>query len=275
VLRTLPVTPALALLAFATAIALGAGHALTPGHGKTLMAAYLVGTRGTPRHALGLGAAVSVSHTLGILGLALVVVAAEAALPPDLVVRAAPIIAALTIVAIGGWMLLTEIRRWLGARRSPDQPVHAHAHASHEHEHVHGRDHEHEHHDGLEHSHGGGPHRHVPPAGSTITWRSLFVLGLAGGLIPSTNALLILLTTIAAGRPAWGVVLVVAFGIGMAAVMAGVGLAYVYARGAIERGAARAGVARATRLVPLAAAVLVLAVGVVLTNQALATARFG
>jgi ABC-type nickel/cobalt efflux system permease component RcnA len=275
VLRTLPVTPALALLAFATAIALGAGHALTPGHGKTLMAAYLVGTRGTPRHALGLGAAVSVSHTLGILGLALVVVAAEAALPPDLVVRAAPIIAALTIVAIGGWMLLTEIRRWLGARRSPDQPVHAHAHASHEHEHDHGRDHEHEHHDGLEHSHGGVPHRHVPPAGSTITWRSLFVLGLAGGLIPSTNALLILLTTIAAGRPAWGVVLVVAFGIGMAAVMAGVGLAFVYARGAIERGAARAGVARATRLVPLAAAVLVLAVGVVLTNQALATARFG
>ena len=117
VLRTLPVTPLLALLAFATAAFLGAGHALTPGHGKTLMAAYLVGTRGTPRHALGLGAAVSVSHTIGILGLALVVVAAERALPPDLVVRAAPIIAALTILAIGGWMLFTEVRRWLATRR--------------------------------------------------------------------------------------------------------------------------------------------------------------
>ena len=110
--------PLLALLAFATAAFLGAGHALTPGHGKTLMAAYLVGTRGTPRHALGLGAAVSVSHTIGILGLALVVVAAEAALPPDLVVRAAPIIAAVTILAIGGWMLLTEVRRWLATRRA-------------------------------------------------------------------------------------------------------------------------------------------------------------
>ena len=289
VLRTLPVTPALALLAFATAAFLGAGHALTPGHGKTLMAAYLVGTRGTPRHALGLGAAVSVSHTIGILGLALVVVAAEAALPPDLVVRGTPIIAAVTILAIGGWMLLTEVRRWLAARRTT-AATHAHHDRGQDHRHAHDNDHGHDHAhadahaladahdaagDGLEHSHGGVTHRHVPAAGATITWRSLFILGLAGGLIPSTNALIILLTTIAAGQPAWGVVLVVAFGLGMAAVMAGVGLAFVYARGALERGAARAGVGRVTRLVPLAASVLVLAVGVALTTQALGAARIG
>jgi nickel/cobalt transporter (NicO) family protein len=278
VLRTLPVTPVLALLAFATAAFLGAGHAVTPGHGKTLMAAYLVGTRGTPRHALGLGAAVSVSHTIGILGLALVVVAAEAALPPDLVVRSAPIIAAVTILGIGAWMLLTEVRRWLASSRVASTAPHAHSDHAHEHPHEHAHD-DHAHASdaavdgGLEHSHGGVTHRHVPPAGSTITWRSLFILGLAGGLIPSTNALLILLTTIAAGQPAWGVVLVGAFGLGMAAVMAGVGLAFVYARGALERGAARAGVARATRLVPLAASVLVLAVGVALTTQALGAAR--
>jgi nickel/cobalt exporter len=287
ILRSLPVTPALALLAFATAAFLGAGHALTPGHGKTLMAAYLVGTRGTPRHALGLGAAVSVSHTIGILGLAAVVLAAESALPPDLVVRSAPIIAALTIVGIGGWMLLTELRRWRSSRRAasmapPSEHTHAHADG---HAHDHPDDHAgsrpeagHAHpdpDDRLEHAHGGVRHRHVPPPGSTITWRSLFVLGLAGGLIPSTNALLILLTTIAAGQPGWGVVLVVAFGLGMAAVMAGVGLAFVYARGALERGAARAGVGRATRLVPMAAAVLVLCVGVVLTTQALSSARLG
>ena len=125
----------------------------------------------------------------------------------------------------------------------------------------------------LEHSHGGIRHRHVPPAGATITWRSLFVLGLAGGLIPSTNALLILLATIAAGQAAWGVVLVVAFGLGMAGVMAGVGLAFVYARGLLERGAARPGLRQVSRLVPLGAAVLVLAVGVVLTTQALGSVR--
>lgn len=291
ILRTLPVTPVLALIALATAALLGAGHALTPGHGKTLMAAYLVGTRGTPRHALGLGAAVSVSHTIGILGLAMVVLAAESALPPDLVVRVAPVIAALTIVGIGGWMLITELRR-VRARRSlavaPDHvhdDGHEHIHAStHPHDPAvvaaaleavdHPHPHPHEHiDDGLEHAHGGIRHRHVPAPGTTITWRSLVILGLAGGLIPSTNALLILLATIAAGQPGWGVVLVVAFGLGMAAVMAGVGLAFVYARGLIERGAARAGVGRVARLVPLGAAIVVLAVGVVLTTQALAAVR--
>ena len=94
-----------------TAAALGAGHALTPGHGKTLMAAYLVGTRGRPLHALGLGLSVSVSHTVGILVLAALVVGAQGVLAPDLVVRAAPVVAAISIVAIGGWMLFGEVRR--------------------------------------------------------------------------------------------------------------------------------------------------------------------
>ena len=78
-------------------------------------------------------------------------------------------------------------------------------------------------------------HTHLPPAGTTISWRSLFVLGLAGGLIPSTSALLILLGSIAAGRPAFGFVLVVAFGLGMALVMGGIGLALVLARGRLDR----------------------------------------
>ncbi len=137
------------------------------------------------------------------------------------------------------------------------------------------RSHDHADHDGLEHSHGGVRHRHVPPVGSTISWRSLFVLGLAGGLVPSASALLILLATIAAGRPAWGVVLVAAFGLGMAAVMTGVGLAFVHARGLLERAPSQIRAARAIRLVPAGAAVLILAVGVVLTTQALSVAGIG
>ena len=274
ILRTLPVSPAIALLSLLTAALLGAGHALTPGHGKTLMAAYLVGTRGTPRHAFGLGAAVSISHTMGILALAVVILAAESALPPDLVVRVAPVVAALTIVAIGGWMLAREVRRWVAGHRTT-VPVEEHVHphdpeaivrvlAAHD---PPAGD------DAVEHEHGGARHRHVPPGGATITWRSLFILGLAGGLIPSTNALLILLATIAAGQPAWGVVLVVGFGLGMAGVMTGVGLGFVYARGVLERGATRPGVGRIVRFVPLGAAVLVLGVGLVLTTQALEAAR--
>ena len=291
ILTTDRLDPLLVFVALLTAAALGAGHALTPGHGKTLMAAYLVGTRGTALHAAGLGLSVSLSHTLGILALAMVVVGAQQALPPDVVVRAAPAIAAITIVLIGGWMLFTELRRWRDRRvanallavpdhdhthehaDASDVPGHAHAHPHpHDHAHPHSADEGHsaEHaHADEEHSHGGMRHRHVPAAGATITWRSLFVLGLAGGLVPSTNALLILLGTIAAGRPAWGVVLVVAFGLGMAAVMGGVGLLFVSARGFLER-IPRGGTAgRVTRLMPLGAAVLVLGLGLVLTGQAI------
>lgn len=110
--------------------------------------------------------------------------------------------------------------------------------------------------------------------GSTITWRSLFLLGLAGGLIPSTSALLILLGSIAAGRPAFGFILVVAFGLGMAAVMSGVGLALVAARDRFDRIQVDGGAARLREVVPLAAAVVVLGFGVVLTAQAIATAPF-
>ena len=107
------------LLSIATAFALGAGHALTPGHGKTLMAAYLVGTKGTPLHAVGLGLSVTVSHTIGILALAASSSAPQGLLPPDLVIRAAPVIAAVTIAGHRRLDAAHEIRR--GARRSRAQ----------------------------------------------------------------------------------------------------------------------------------------------------------
>lgn len=254
--QTSDLTPFVILLSLATAAALGAAHALTPGHGKTLMAAYLVGTRGTPIHAVGLGLSVSVSHTIGILALAVLVLGAQGVLDPDLVVRSAPIVAALGIATVGGWMLLAEVRR-RAASRSHDR---AHAH---EHDH-------HHHHDEHEHSHGGVRHSHAPARGAAITWRSLFILGLAGGIIPSTSALLILLGAIATGRAAYGFVLVVAFGIGMAAVMTGIGLVVVGARGKLDSVGSGPVVARLRTWLPLTAACLVLGLGLYLTFQAVA-----
>ncbi len=105
--------------------------------------------------------------------------------------------------------------------------------------------------------------------GSTITWRSLFVLGLAGGLIPSTSALLILLGSIAAGRPAFGFVLVLAFGVGMAAVMSGLGLVLVGARDRFDRAQVGGGLTRFREAMPLVASVVVLGFGMILTAQAL------
>jgi ABC-type nickel/cobalt efflux system permease component RcnA len=137
-----------------------------------------------------------------------------------------------------------------------------HEHHAHEH-------HAHEHADTSQHSHGGTTHSHVPAAGSTISWRGLIALGLAGGLIPSTSALFILLGSIVAGRPAFGFVLVVVFGLGMALVMSGVGLAMVFARTRLDRLPSGSGAGRLARYATLVAAVVVLAFGVYLTAQAI------
>lgn len=140
-------------------------------------------------------------------------------------------------------------------------------HHDHDHDHVHEAGHAHGAPAGA-HAHGGVTHSHLPAAGSTITWRSLFVLGLAGGLIPSTSALLILLGSIAAGRAGFGFILVVAFGLGMALVMGGLGIALVLARTRVDRMAPSSTLGRAATYIPLAAAVLVLSLGVYLTAQA-------
>ncbi len=248
VFGTAELSPGVLLAAILTAVALGAGHALTPGHGKTLVAAYLVGTRGTALHAAGLGLSVTVAHTFGILLLAALVVAAGAALPTELVVRWLPVVAASTIVGIGAWMLVGEVRR----RRAG-------------HDHAIGHDHPHRHGDGPSHHHAG--HAHGPA--SAITWRSLFALGLAGGIVPSTSALLILLGTIASGRPAFGVILVVAFGLGMAVVLAGLGLALVVARDRVERLTAGSRAEAVLAWMPVTAGAFVVVVGVWLTGQAL------
>ncbi len=268
IFREVDLTPLVALLSLGTAFALGAGHALTPGHGKTLMAAYLVGTRGTPLHAVGLGLSVTVSHTLGILVLAGLVIGAQGLLPPDVVVRIAPVVAAVTILVLGGWMLSREVRRRVPARSLAPGNDHEHEHETDGHEHRHGPAHDHPHEHAGEHEHGGVRHSHLPPAGSTISWRGLFALGLAGGLIPSTSALIILLGSIVAGRPVFGFVLVVIFGLGMAVVMSGVGLAMVFARERLERLPSETGFGRVARHAPLIAAVVVLAFGVYLTAQA-------
>jgi ABC-type nickel/cobalt efflux system permease component RcnA len=292
-------TPLVVFLSFLTAILLGAGHALTPGHGKTIMAAYLVGTRGRARHAVGLGLATAVSHTIGVLVLALLIVAAGSALPAD---RVYPVLTALSgviVIAIGAWLLAGQAMRWLrpSMRPAPQLAVamagdaHDHPHDHHDHAeefggryaaHVHddsaADDHVHTavavavpaSNDGL-HRHGWRVHSHVPGGKEppTLTWRSLFALGLSGGLVPSTNALLILVTTVAAGRAGYGLVLVVAFGIGMATVLVGVGLALVYASGFANRASPSPTFTRLLAFAPTVAAIAVLGLGIYLTAGAI------
>ncbi|HEY6013436.1 MAG TPA: hypothetical protein VIU37_05500, partial [Candidatus Limnocylindrales bacterium] len=188
---------------------------------------------------------------------------------PEVVLRATPVVAAISVVAIGGWMLLGEVRRRRnrGTAAAGHHHDHDHDHGPHP-DHVSAAAHDHSRGDGHEHSHGGVRHSHAPRPGSTISWRSLFVLGLAGGLIPSASALLILLGSIAAGRSAFGLVLVVAFGLGMALVMGGIGLALVVARGRLDRVRTASPLSRLSAYLPLVASVVVLGLGLYLTVQA-------
>ncbi len=267
-------TPVVLLGSLVAAMALGAGHAMTPGHGKTLMGAYLVGTRGTALHAIALGLSVTISHTLGILVLAAIVIELRGVISPELFNRYAPVASGLLVLAIGGWLLVGQLR----ARRqlAASTPDHGHPH-EHDHpdEHAHAPGHAHAHGGDDEpgvHSHGGIRHRHTPSADGAVGWRGLFVLGLAGGIIPSTNALIILLATIATGRAVYGLVLVVAFGLGMAVVLGGVGLALVLTRGRLESLPARSSLGRLAGYAPLMAGALVFGLGIWLTGQAVGAA---
>lgn len=253
-------TPLAILLSLGVALALGVLHALSPGHGKTIMAAYLVGARGSSRQAVGLGLAVTVSHTLGVLALAGITLAASSVLPPERLYPVLGVASGGLVIAIGGSLLWRRLRSLLAGQVLARTHEHAHPHA---HEHEHGHAHAHPH-----------PHPHGEAADDTISWRGLLALGLSGGLVPSASALILLLGSIAAGRVAYGLVLVVAFGIGMAFVLAGIGLLFVHARRFVERRMAdgvTAGERLRRLLAPLqvATAGLVVVLGIVLTSQAL------
>jgi nickel/cobalt transporter (NicO) family protein len=244
-------SPLVVILALSLAAVAGGGHALSPGHGKTVMAAYLIGTRGRARDALVLGAAVTASHTIGVLALAVVVLLLGEVLPPERLFPVLSAVSGITVAAIGGTLLLGCLRRW--AALADDHHADAHDHAHH----------------GVRHAHGGRSHVHPAPA--SAGWRGLAAIGIAGGMIPSTAALVLLLGAVAAGQPALGVALAIAFGMGMAVVLAGLGIVIVRGRGRLSRLADRVPrLAAITPAVPWMAALIVMASGVVLTAQALA-----
>jgi nickel/cobalt exporter len=261
-------TPVAILVSLAIAFGLGIVHAISPGHGKTIMAAYLVGGRGSSRQAVGLGLAVTVSHTLGVLVLAGITLAASSVLPPERLYPVLGVASGGLVILIGGSLLWSRLRIVLRAGTNGHGHRHPDGHG-HEHSREHVLDHVHEQEHGHPH-----PHSHGPEPGDSISWRGLLALGLSGGLVPSASALILLLGSIAAGRVAYGLVLVVGFGLGMAVVLAGIGLLLVHARRFAERrlGEGRTTVDRLRRVtlpIQLATAGLVVVLGVFLTGQAL------
>jgi ABC-type nickel/cobalt efflux system permease component RcnA len=241
-----------ALLAIILAAALGAVHALSPGHGKTLVAAYLIGSRGTLRQATGLGLTVAVTHTFGVFALGSITLVAGEFFVPERV------IAWLSVVSGGLVALMGIVLVWRALRSATLRA---------DHDHVQGHDGDH----GHEHPH---PHPGTPSGAptSTVSVRGLLALGLAGGMVPSASALIVLLAAVNTGRLIFGIGLIVAFGVGMAAVLAGLAAATTLARRAVVgTGGIRSWplARRLTELLPVASGIAVLAIGGVVTIAAI------
>ncbi|MEV0303966.1 urease accessory protein UreH domain-containing protein [Streptomyces prasinus] len=292
-------TPGFAALALLIAVVLGAMHALAPGHGKTLMAATAAarGGRARLRDVLPMAASVTVTHTLGVVALGLLVTAGSAAAPS--VVAWLGIASGALVTLAGASLLRRALRNRNAARGHPHHHEHVHGHAhdsshdpthghghdhGHGHRHDHGHDHDHGHTraDGarrrphtIEHTHGGRTHTHaVAP-----TLRGTVLLGLAGGLVPSPSAVVVLVGAAALGQAWFGLLLVVAYGVGLALTLTAAGYAVVKAGSGVNRllarrprWTARPVVALVRRSAPLASAFVVVALGAGLVFRGAASA---
>jgi nickel/cobalt transporter (NicO) family protein len=218
------------LASLAAALFWGAAHALSPGHGKTIVTAYLVGQRGTPRHAALLGLIVTITHTIGVFALGLVTLALSQFIVPDRLYPWLNLASGLLVVGIGGSVFWA---RWRHRR--------AHAHGHHHH------------------------HHHAAAGGTEPGFRSLLAVGVSGGLLPCPSALVVLLAAISLHRVAFGLVLILAFSAGLALSITGIGLVAVLARRAFKRMSFEG---RLIRLLPAASALVILAAGLAMTAHA-------
>ncbi|MEH1935436.1 MAG: sulfite exporter TauE/SafE family protein [Nostoc sp.] len=239
------------LIALAIAFFWGGLHALSPGHGKTLVGAYLVGSRSNAQQALFLGLIITITHTAGIFALGLVTLGTSQFILTEQLYPWLSVISGVLVTVIG---LNLFISRLQGTQ------------VSHSHDHVHSHQHSHDshhHHNHLHHE-----HSHLPPDGdvTSMKWSSLLALGISGGLLPCPSALVVLLSAIALGRIGFGLALVSAFSLGLAAVLTGIGLMLVYAKDRFEHLPFQ--IPR-IKMLPVATALCITLIGLGITSQAL------
>jgi nickel/cobalt exporter len=218
------------LASIAAALFWGAAHALSPGHGKTIITAYLLGQRGTPRHAALLGLIVTITHTIGVFALGLVTLALSQFIVPDRLYPWLNLVSGALVVGIGASVLRARLRQ-----------RHLHAHGHHHH-----------------HEHGHDP-------GTRPSARSLVAVGVSGGLLPCPSALVVLLAAISLHRVAFGLLLIVAFSAGLALTITGIGLVAVLARRTFRRLSFEGPL---VRLLPAASALVILVAGLAMTVRA-------
>ncbi len=217
-------------LALALAALLGAFHALTPGHGKTLIAAYLVGSRGTTRHAAALGGIVTLTHTASVIVIGLLALVASQLIVPGVLVPGLEVCSGLLVVVLGVRLFWTRWSSLRSGHAHDHAQGHPHSHGLNAHTHDHGDDHDHPH--SHTHDHHGHTHAALP---ETFRWGTLLALGVSGGLVPCPEALGIMVIAVGLNRVLLGFGLIVAFSGGLAAVLIGLGILLVRFRPLVER----------------------------------------
>lgn len=252
--RSSPLLMAVALL---LALGFGAWHAALPGHGKTLMAAYMVGSEGKIRQAVAIGIAVALMHTASVLSIGLVFLALEHTVRTDLLYPWLGVLSGLVAVGLGTTLLITRLGAWAnlsGASRHGADHDHNGAEA----EHIHG------------HRHGPGGLTHLVPDAPALSRKGLVTLAVAGGILPAPSAFLVLIAANSAHRLAFGLVLILAFSAGLAAALVLVGMFTLRARDAVARRLSSS----AGKLVPVLSACAIVGVGLFLTIRGAMQVRF-
>ncbi|HJR82156.1 MAG TPA: sulfite exporter TauE/SafE family protein [Anaerolineales bacterium] len=292
------------LLAFIISFVWGAMHAMTPGHGKTIVGAYLVGSRGTIKHALYLGLTTTITHTLGVFALGLITLFAAQYIVPEMLYPWMSLLSGLFVVGIGlnlftGRLRSSGLVTWIhglktklsGRAAQAYSPALVHAHSevqTHQHKYVVNTSHEHTHgthshshadrdhghtHDGHHHDHDRTDHSHLPPGadGSPVTWRSLLALGISGGLLPCPSALVVLLGAIALNKIGFGLILVLAFSLGLAGALTAIGMMFIYAGKFFQRFPSQG---KLITLLPALSALFISVIGFAICIKALAEIGF-
>ncbi len=207
------ITPTIILLGLLVAFGLGAAHALSPGHGKAVVGAYLIGTKGTPKHAVFLGLTVTITHTLGVFALGLLILFASQYIRPERLMPILNFVSGLLVFFIGATLFKNRLMPILGYRKEEnlrDEQAHELEDLD----------------EDFTHTHGGSTHSHLPP--KKVTWKNLLALGISGGLLPCPSALVLMLSAVSLNRIGYGIILTLVFSFGLAATLTAIGLTFLY-----------------------------------------------
>ncbi len=256
-------TPPLVFLALLIAALMGAVHAFTPGHGKTVMAAYLIGERGTMMHALMLGIVVTLTHVWSILVLGIISLYATEYISEERFTFWTAVLSGGIIVLLGLFLFRQRYAQYVLARYGDADGAHHHHHGM-------LGDQAHAPGEAMTHDHGGlGAHTHVVDGddGKPPTYRKILWLGVSGGIVPCPAALIVLLAAINIGRLPLGLLLILAFSIGLAAVLVILGIVVVRASGAVRQRIGQR--SPALLMLPIVSSILITLLGAYLVVQTL------